>query len=149
MEWRSAAGTAHGREETLSENEGTLPRERSDALQHAERISPQVMESLSTPERVETQLGTLEFPLGMPTDETADRVYDHLDRLHAVRGFLDAYSGVSLWAARKGFLEAGIRDNDVLVFSESRGWFVVLRLYSPLRPFFDKSWRPGEIEAGD
>ena len=27
-----------------------------------------------------------------------------------------------------------------------KGWFVVLRLYSPLQPFFDKTWRPGEIE---
>lgn len=27
-----------------------------------------------------------------------------------------------------------------------RGWFVLLRLYSPLQPFFDKTWRPGEIE---
>jgi hypothetical protein len=27
-----------------------------------------------------------------------------------------------------------------------RGWFVILRLYSPLQPFFDKTWRPGEIE---
>ncbi len=30
-----------------------------------------------------------------------------------------------------------------------KGWFVLLRLYSPLRPFFDKSWRPGEIEAAN
>jgi hypothetical protein len=27
-----------------------------------------------------------------------------------------------------------------------KGWFVLLRLYSPLKPFFDKSWRVGEIE---
>jgi hypothetical protein len=27
-----------------------------------------------------------------------------------------------------------------------RGWFVLLRLYGPLEPFFDKAWRPGEIE---
>jgi hypothetical protein len=27
-----------------------------------------------------------------------------------------------------------------------KGWFVILRLYSPLQPFFDKSWRPGEVE---
>ncbi|MDE2603567.1 MAG: DUF1254 domain-containing protein, partial [Bradyrhizobium sp.] len=26
-----------------------------------------------------------------------------------------------------------------------KGWFVILRLYSPLEPFFDKSWRPSEI----
>ena len=27
-----------------------------------------------------------------------------------------------------------------------KGWFTLLRLYSPLEPFFDKSWRPSEIE---
>jgi hypothetical protein len=27
-----------------------------------------------------------------------------------------------------------------------KGWFTILRLYSPLQSFFDKSWRPGEIE---
>ncbi len=27
-----------------------------------------------------------------------------------------------------------------------KGWFTLLRLYSPLPPFFDKSWRPTEIE---
>ena len=27
-----------------------------------------------------------------------------------------------------------------------RGWWTIIRLYSPLKPFFDKSWRPGEIE---
>ncbi|MZF85265.1 DUF1254 domain-containing protein [Streptomyces sp. SID5643] len=76
------------------------------------------MESISTPEQVETHLGTLEFPLGVPTEETANRVYDHLDRVRAVSAFLDAYSGVSVWAARRGFLEAGIQDHDVLLFSE-------------------------------
>ena len=30
-----------------------------------------------------------------------------------------------------------------------KGWFVLLRLYSPLEPFFDKTWRPGEIERVD
>jgi hypothetical protein len=27
-----------------------------------------------------------------------------------------------------------------------KGWFTILRLYSPLEPWFDKTWRPGEIE---
>jgi len=30
-----------------------------------------------------------------------------------------------------------------------KGWFTILRLYSPLEPFFDKSWRPSEIELVD
>ena len=27
-----------------------------------------------------------------------------------------------------------------------KGWFVILRLYGPLEPWFDKTWQPGEIE---
>lgn len=27
-----------------------------------------------------------------------------------------------------------------------KGWFMILRLYGPLEPWFNKSWRPGEIE---
>jgi hypothetical protein len=27
-----------------------------------------------------------------------------------------------------------------------KGWFVILRLYSPLEPFFTKEWRPSEVE---
>jgi hypothetical protein len=27
-----------------------------------------------------------------------------------------------------------------------KGWFALLRLYSPLEPWFDKTWRPGEVE---
>ncbi len=27
-----------------------------------------------------------------------------------------------------------------------KGWFCLLRLYSPTEAWYDKSWRPGEIE---
>ena len=27
-----------------------------------------------------------------------------------------------------------------------KGWFTILRLYGPLEPWFEKTWRPGEIE---
>lgn len=27
-----------------------------------------------------------------------------------------------------------------------KGWNVIPRLYGPLQPWFDKSWRPGEVE---
>ena len=30
-----------------------------------------------------------------------------------------------------------------------KGWFMILRLYGPLEPWFDKTWRPGEIELLD
>jgi hypothetical protein len=28
-----------------------------------------------------------------------------------------------------------------------KGWFAILRIYGPTKPWFDKSWRPGEFEA--
>ena len=28
-----------------------------------------------------------------------------------------------------------------------KGWFVALRLYGPLEPWFDQTWRPGEFEV--
>jgi hypothetical protein len=30
-----------------------------------------------------------------------------------------------------------------------KGWFTLLRLYGPLEPWFDKTWRPGEITLQD
>jgi hypothetical protein len=30
-----------------------------------------------------------------------------------------------------------------------KGWFTILRLYSPLDAFFDKTWKAGEIELID
>jgi hypothetical protein len=29
---------------------------------------------------------------------------------------------------------------------DNKGWNTILRLYGPLEPWFDKTWRPGEIE---
>ena len=29
---------------------------------------------------------------------------------------------------------------------QKKGWSTLLRLYSPLEPFFTKAWRPSEIE---
>ena len=30
-----------------------------------------------------------------------------------------------------------------------KGWFPILRLYGPLEPWFNKTWRPGEIEPSE
>jgi hypothetical protein len=27
-----------------------------------------------------------------------------------------------------------------------KSWLIILRMYGPLQPWIDKSWRPGEIE---
>jgi len=43
-------------------------------------------------------------------------------------------------------LPAGVKPGNWIQTMPKKGWFVILRLYSPLEPFFDKSWRPSEIE---
>ncbi len=43
-------------------------------------------------------------------------------------------------------LPAGVKDGNWIQTDPNKGWFTILRLYSPLQPFFDKSWRPSEFE---
>jgi hypothetical protein len=43
----------------------------------------------------------------------------------------------------------GVTEGNWIQTVPGKGWNVILRLYSPLPPFFDKSWRPGQIEHLD
>jgi hypothetical protein len=38
------------------------------------------------------------------------------------------------------------KENNWVQTMPGKGWSVILRLYSPLEPWFNKTWRPGEIE---
>lgn len=40
----------------------------------------------------------------------------------------------------------GVKRGNWIQTTPGRGWFTILRLYNPLESFFDKSWRPSEIE---
>jgi hypothetical protein len=59
-------------------------------------IAKEVLASISTPDRVETRLGTLEFVDGAPTAATAAVVFDHLDFMHGVEAFINSFPGASL-----------------------------------------------------
>lgn len=52
-------------------------------------------------------------------------------------GSVDVYFGPK---APDGF------ENNWVQTIPGKGWFMILRLYGPLGPWFDKTWRPGEIE---
>jgi hypothetical protein len=41
---------------------------------------------------------------------------------------------------------AGVSDGNWIQTAPDKGFFVILRMYSPLQPFFDGSWRCGEFE---
>ncbi len=50
---------------------------------------------------------------------------------------------VDVWFGPKA--PTGMENNRVQTIP-GKGWFMILRLYGPLEPWFDKTWRPGEIE---
>ena len=78
----------------------------------------QIPEEITTPDRVDSKLGPLDFKDGYPTLETAQALRDELDYLHGVEAFMNSIQGVSLYALRKGLGEVGINDGDFFYTSE-------------------------------
>src|SRR5208282_3169374 len=73
---------------------------------------------ITTPDKLQTRLGTLEFKDGAPSKETVEKVYDNLDFMHATEAFVNAFQGASTSALWKGFNDAGEPDSTVVIFSE-------------------------------
>jgi len=74
--------------------------------------------SITTPDKVQTRIGPLDFKDGAPSKDTLARVYDNVDFIHAYEAFVNTFQGVNMAAGRKGFLDVGIKDNEIGVFSE-------------------------------
>jgi len=85
---------------------------------YSAEVSAQTLRSISTPASVDTRAGTLTFKDGAPGADTVAAVYDNLDFTYAFRAFTDTFKGVSLQAALEGFEAAGIKDNEILLFSK-------------------------------
>jgi hypothetical protein len=73
---------------------------------------------ITTPDKVETSIGTLEFRDGAPSAATAQKVFDSLDYVRGVDVFMNTFGGASAFAIRKGFQSIGAEDNTVVIFSE-------------------------------
>jgi hypothetical protein len=83
--------------------------------------SGETLRSISEPDRLDSRVGTLESVDGVPSGETAELVYDHLDFVHGLNVYLDGFAGASTYALRKGFHDLGVEDNSILIFSELMG----------------------------
>jgi hypothetical protein len=47
-----------------------------------------------------------------------EKAFDQIDFTHAYNAFVNTMQGVSLVAARRGALDAGVKDNEIIIFSE-------------------------------
>jgi hypothetical protein len=77
-------------------------------------IPPQI----TTPDSVETRLGTLKFFDGFPDDPTVEKVMDNLDFSRGVQSFLAGLPGTSLVGMRKGMHELGCDNSTVMIFEQ-------------------------------
>jgi hypothetical protein len=84
----------------------------------AAQPAPAIPPSISTPDRVESRLGPLEFKDGAPSKATLEKVYDNLDFTHAFNTFVNTFQGVNLGAWYKGYQNAGVKDNELIIWSE-------------------------------
>ena len=83
------------------------------------KMTTDIPESITTPDRVETRIGTLEFFDGIPTKETSNLVYDYLDFSRAMETFLNGIPAASVEALRLGAASLGQKNsNQVLYFDE-------------------------------
>ena len=82
------------------------------------QVSQKTLESLSTPDNVETSIGTLEFKDGAPSVETAEKVYDALAFTRALNVYNNSFRGASALAIKKGLQSIGLQSGDVGITSE-------------------------------
>jgi hypothetical protein len=84
----------------------------------AAQVSGETLKSISTPDKVETRIGPLDFKDGVPSVETAEKVRDALDFTRALNVYNNSFRGASAYALGKGFQSIGADDNSVIIFSE-------------------------------
>lgn len=71
---------------------------------------------ITTPAQVETRIGALEFNDGVPTPETAQKVWDQIDFGRGVEAFLNGIPGASMVAIRTALREVGAEKGTIGVF---------------------------------
>jgi len=89
-----------------------------DAQQVKYKMTTDIPASITTPNSVETSLGTLRFFDGFPDSETVKKVYDNLDFQRGVQAFLTTLPAAVSYGFRKGLRTFG-PDNQTLLIAES------------------------------
>jgi hypothetical protein len=79
------------------------------------KMTTDIPRSITTPNSVETRLGTLKFTDGFPDDATVQKAYDNLDFQRGVQAFLTAMPGASLVAMRHALREVGAVNGTVAI----------------------------------
>jgi hypothetical protein len=74
------------------------------------QVSEETLKSITTPDRVETWIGTLEFTHGVPTKKTVETAYDYLDTMRGVDSFFKGIQIASLHGLLEGQRSLGAKE---------------------------------------
>ena len=88
------------------------------AAQTPPKYSAKVPPSITTPDTVQTRIGTLKFFSGLPDDDTVRKVYDQVDFSRGIEAFLSGIPAASVHAMCTGFESAGIKANQAIGITE-------------------------------
>ena len=77
--------------------------------------------AITTPDQVDTPIGTLEFFDGVPIGNTTEMVYDYVDRARAVEVFINLIPAVSVYHLRQGMRDIGLTDSNQILIAEQLG----------------------------
>jgi len=80
------------------------------------KMTTEIPRSITTPDSVETRLGTLKFFDGFPDDSTVEKLMDNLDFSRGVQAFLSGMPGTSLVGMCTGFQKLGAINGSILLF---------------------------------
>ncbi|MEN8801243.1 MAG: DUF1254 domain-containing protein [Thiogranum sp.] len=85
------------------------------------KMTTDIPVSITTPDKVDTSIGKLEFFDGIPTRDTVATVYDYVDRARAVNVFINMIPAVSMYHLRKGLHDIGLDRSNQIVIAEELG----------------------------
>ena len=88
------------------------------STQPTPNFNTHIPEKIMTPDSVETRIGTLEFFDGLPTKETAQKVFDNLDFMRGVEVFLNFIPATSIEGMRMGMVELGLTQSNKVVIMD-------------------------------
>jgi hypothetical protein len=82
------------------------------------KYSPDVPAKITTPDTVETRIGTLRFKDGAPDPATVQLAYDQIDFNRGIDAFVKGMSATSVYAVCRGLEEAGVKPNGGIGITE-------------------------------
>ena len=83
------------------------------------KMTTETPHQVTTPDKVETTIGTLEFFDGIPIGDTKEKIFDYMDQARAVQVYVNMIPAISMFNIRKAQHEFGAKtSNQILIWED-------------------------------